>query len=211
MEKNKKILGVIVIIIAIIVVIGAAILIDMNKKKIAIPEEYTLESNESGVVTYANNLDNGYKLEVKEDTNPNGIKKEDMYGSIMKCNVDGKDYIITCYNPVDKSREVAPADVIFYDVSDIKAHPGVKPVQCAHKSDQDTFPSIMKYTEYPYDLKTLYDMNETGNLNASSIQQYFPPTYMDACDEIKERDNQFLIDTYPANTFLNMYYSGIYY
>lgn len=57
MEKNKKILGVIVIIIAIIVVIGAAIFIDMNKKKIAIPEEYTLESNESGVVTYVNNLD----------------------------------------------------------------------------------------------------------------------------------------------------------
>ena len=106
-------------------------LMDFEKTEIIIPDEYTLESNKLGVLTYKNNLSNGYKLEIKEDTNSKGIKKEDIYGSIMKCTVNGTDYIITCYNSVDKSKEVAPADMILYDVSNIKAHPGVKPVQCA--------------------------------------------------------------------------------
>ena len=165
-------------------------------RKITIPAEYTLESNESGVETYKNNLSNGYKLEIKEDTNSKGIKKEDMYGSIMKCTVDGKNYIITCYNPVDKSKEVSPANMVLYDVSDIKVHPGVKPVQCAYQSDENTFPKIMTQTDNPYDLKTLSIMNRTGNLNASSIQQYFPPTYTDACKEIKERDDAYLLNRY---------------
>lgn len=198
MEKNQKlIIGALVVIIAVIAVIGAVMLIgDMNKQEIIIPDEYTLESNESGVETYVNNLSNGYKLEIKEDTNSKGIKKEDMYGSIMKCTVNGKNYIITCYNPVDKSKEVSPADMILYDVLDIKAHPGVKPVQCAYDSDERTFPAIMTKVNPPYDLRTLSNMNETGNLNATSIQQYFPSTYTDACKEIQERDEAYVLNRY---------------
>ena len=199
MEKNQKILiiGALVAVIAIIAVIGVGMyMAEMNKPKIVVAESFKLESNESGVVTYLSNQSNGYKLEIKEEGNPNGIKKDEMYGSIMKCSVDGKNYVITCYNPVDFSREVSPYSYGLYDVSDIKAHPGVKPVQCAYESDASTFPSIMTYNYYPYDLKTLDNMNKTGHLNASSIQQYFPPTYTDACKLLKERDDAYLINRY---------------
>ena len=103
MEKNQKIIIVaLVAIIAVIAIVGAVMLIgDMNKQEIIIPAEYTLESNKSGVETYKNNLSNGYKLEIKEDGNSKGIKNEDMYGTVMKCTVDGKKYIMTCYMPVD--------------------------------------------------------------------------------------------------------------
>ena len=195
-NKHMIIIAALVAVIAIIAVLGVSMLMNMNTAKIVIPDEYTLEKNESGVETYINNLDNGYKLEIKEDSNPNGIKKEDMYGSIMKCTVNGTNYIITCYNPVDYSKEVAPADMVLYDVSDIRAHPGVKPVQCAYDSDERTFPAIMDKVNPPYDLRTLDNMNKTGNLNASSIQQYFPPTYTDACNEIKNRDDAYLIQRY---------------
>lgn len=198
MEKKEKIIIVaLVAIIAVIAVIGAVMLIgDMNKQEIIIPVEYTLESNKSGVLTYKNNLSNGYKLEVKEDTNSKGIKKEDMYGSIMKCSVNGTNYIITCYNPVDKSKEVSPHSFGLYDVSDIKAHPGVKPVENVYQAEANQFPAIMTQSNNPYDLKTLHTMNETGNLNASSIQQYFPSTYTDACKEIKERDDAYVLNRY---------------
>ena len=197
MENKKIIIGLLVVIIAIIAVIGAVMFMGpMDKTEIIIPEEYTLASNKSGVETYKNNLDNGYKLEIKEEGNSKGIKKDDMYGSIMKCSVDGKDYIITCYNPVDKSKEVSPYQTPLYDVSDIKAHPGVKPVECAYESDQTTFPSIMTHNKKKKKKKTLNDMNKTGHLNASSIQQYFPPTYTDACKEIKERDDAYLLNRY---------------
>lgn len=168
---------------------------DMNKAEIIIPEEYTLESNNSGVATYKNNLDNGYKLEIKEDSNPNGIKKENMYGSIMKCRVDDKNYIITCYNPVDESKDASPSSPVV-DTSNIKAHPGVKPVECVSVGDEATFPTIMKQNNNPYDLKTLNNMNKTGKLNASSIEQYFPPTYMDACKELKELEDGYLLQRY---------------
>ncbi|AMD17368.1 hypothetical protein TL18_04640 [Methanobrevibacter sp. YE315] len=194
--KNQKIIIGVLIAAAIIVIAGAVMLMDMNKTEIIIPNEYTLESNESGVETYVNNLSNGYKLEVKEDSNPNGIKKEDMYGSIMKCTVNGTNYIITCYNPVDKSREVAPHQTPLYDVSDIKAHPGVKPVECVYIPEVNQYPDIMVHSSNPYDLKTLKNMNKTGNLNASSIQQYFPPTYTDACKQIKERDEAYVLQRY---------------
>lgn len=197
MEKNQKIIiGVLVVIIAVIAVIGAIMLMDMDKQEIIIPEEYTLVSNKSGVETYENNLSNGYKLEIKEEGNSKGIKKDDMYGSIMLCNVNGKNYVITCYNPVNYSKNVSPAEVLIYEVSDIKAHPGEKAVQCAYESDAVTFPSIMSHNPNPYDLKTLQDMNKTGNLNASSIQQYFPPTYTNACKELKERDDAYLLNRY---------------
>lgn len=196
MKNQKIIIGVLIAIIAVIVIIGAVMIMDMNKQQIIIPEEYTLESNESGVETYVNNPNNGYKLEIKEDSNPNGIKKEDMYGSIMKCNVDGKNYIITCYNPVDKSKEVAPWQTPLYDVSDIKAHPGVKPVECVNDAEVLQYPAIMTHSSFPYDLKTLDKMNKSGHLEASSIQQYFPPTYTDACKEIKERDDAYILNRY---------------
>ena len=80
MERNQKIIGIIVLIIGVIAICSSILFMDMNKAEIIIPEEYTLESNNSGVATYKNNLDNGYKLEIKEDSNPNGIKKENMYG-----------------------------------------------------------------------------------------------------------------------------------
>lgn len=195
MERNQKIIGLIVVVIAVIAIVGSIVFIDMNKAKIVIPEEYTLESNASGVVTYKNNLDNGYKLEIKEDSNPNGIKKENMYGSIMKCRVDDKNYIITCYNPVDESKEASPESPIV-DTSSIKAHPGVKPVECAYVGDEATFPTIMKQNSNPYDLKTLYNMNKSGKLNASSIDQEFPPTYMNACKELKELEDIYLLQRY---------------
>lgn len=196
MEKNQKlIIGILVAIIAIIAVVGASMyLAEINKPRIVVAESFKLESNESGVVTYISNQSNGYKLEIKEAGNSKGIKKEDMYGSIMKCTVDGKDYIITCYNPVDKSKWSSPHSIT--DVSDIKAHPGVKPVQCAYQSDAVTFPGIMVQTNYPYDLKTLDNMNKTGHLNASSIQQYFPPTYTDACKALKEREDAYVLNRY---------------
>ena len=196
MDNQKLIIGVLVVVVAIVAVIGAFMLMDMNKTEIVIPAEYTLESNKSGVVTYKNNLSNSYKLEIKEEGNSKGIKKDDMYGSIMKCSVEDKHYVITCYNPVDKSKEVAPADMVLYDVSDIKAHPGVKPVECAYEADADQFPAIMTHNANPYDLRTLSDMNKTGNLNATSIQQYFPPTYTDACKEIQERDEAYVLNRY---------------
>ena len=198
MEKNQKIIVALVAVIAVLAVICAVMFMgmDMNKTEIVIPDEYTLVSNKSGVETYKNNLSNGYKLEIKEEGNSKGIKKDDMYGSIMLCSVNGKDYVITCYNPVDYSKEVSPDQTPLYDVSDIKAHPGKKAVQCAYESDAVTFPSIMSHNSNPYDLKTLRDMNKTGNLNASSIQQYFPPTYTDACKEIKERDDAYLLNRY---------------
>ena len=196
-QKEKIIIIALIAIIAIIAVAGAVILTgEMNKAEIIIPDEYTLESNKSGDLTYKNNLDNGYKLEVKEDTNSKGIKKEDMYGSIMKCSVDGKNYIITCYNPVDKSKEVSPHNFGLYDVSDIKAHPGVKPVENVYEAEAMQYPAIMTHSNNPYDLKTLDNMNKTGNLNASSIQQYFPSTYTDACKELKERDDAYLLNRY---------------
>lgn len=195
-QKEKIVIVALVAIIAVIAVIGAVMLIgDMNKQEIVIPNEYTLESNKSGVLTYKNNLSNGYKLEVKEDTNSKGIKKEDMYGSIMKCSVNGTNYIITCYNPVDKSKEVSPTSYGLYDVSDIKAHPGVKPVECVGQ-DYLSFPSIFTQKDNPYDLKTLDTMNKTGNLNATSIQQYFPSTYMDAADMLNERDQAYVLNRY---------------
>lgn len=195
MERNQKIIGIIVLIIGVIAICSSILFMDMNKAEIIIPEEYTLESNNSGVATYKNNLDNGYKLEIKEDSNPNGIKKENMYGSIMKCRVDDKNYIITCYNLVDESKDVSPSSPVV-DTSNIKAHPGVKPVECVSVGDEATFPTIMKQNNNPYDLKTLNNMNKTGKLNASSIEQYFPPTYMDACKELKELEDGYLLQRY---------------
>lgn len=195
MERNQKIIGIIVLIIGVIAICSSILFMDMNKAEIIIPEEYTLESNNSGVATYKNNLDNGYKLEIKEDSNPNGIKKENMYGSIMKCRVDDKNYIITCYNPVDESKDASPSSPVV-DTSNIKAHPGVKPVECVSVGDEATFPTIMKQNNNPYDLKTLNNMNKTGKLNASSIEQYFPQTYMDACKELKELEDGYLLQRY---------------
>lgn len=199
MENKKVIIGVliVVVIVAIIAVIGFQMhMEEVNKPRIVVAESFKLESNKSGVETYVNDENNGYKLEIKEEGNHKGIKKDNMYGSIMKCSVDGKDYVITCYNPVDKSKEVSPYNYGLYEVSDIKAHPGVKPVQCVNQADANMFPSIMTQSNNPYDLKTLDNMNKTGHLNASSIQQYFPPTYMDACKELKERDDAYLLNRY---------------
>ena len=64
-QKEKIIIGILVLIIAVIAVIGASTLINVEKTEIVIPDEYTLESNKSGVLTYKNNLSNGYKLEIK--------------------------------------------------------------------------------------------------------------------------------------------------
>ena len=97
MKNQKIIIGALIAIIVILVVVGAVMLMDMNKKEIIIPEEYTLESNESGVATYVNNLSNGYKLEIKEEGNSNGIKNEDMYGTI---NMDHQ-YLMELLNLVE--------------------------------------------------------------------------------------------------------------
>lgn len=120
-----------------------------------------------------------------------------MYGSIMKCTIDNKNYIITCYIPVDKTKVVTPGQQP-YEVSDIKIHPGVKPVQCASDATALTYPSIFVSVQpkQPYDLKTLNDMNETGNLNAISIEQSFPPTFTEGGQELKERDEEYLINQY---------------
>ena len=150
MKNQKVIIGVliVVVIVAIIAVIGFQMhMEEVNKPRIVVAESFKLESNKSGVETYVNDQDNGYKLEIKEEGNHKGIKKDNMYGSIMKCSVAGKDYVITCYNPVDKSKEVSPSSVT--DVSDIKAHPGVKPVQCVYQSDAAIFPDIMTQNNNP--------------------------------------------------------------
>ena len=185
MKNQKIIIGALIAIIVILVVVGAVMLMDMNKKEIIIPEEYTLESNESGVATYVNNLSNGYKLEIKEEGNSNGIKNEDMYGTVMKCTVDGKNYVLTCYMPVDKSKDV----VVDSRYPDITAHPGVQKVQGYHQYGSSVSNGIVEFSRnLPYDMKVLEDMNKTGNLNATYFQQTFAPTYMDAIDAIDARD-----------------------
>lgn len=179
MKNQKIIIGALIAIIVILVVVGAVMLMDMNKKEIIIPEEYTLESNESGVATYVNNLSNGYKLEIKEEGNSNGIKNEDMYGTVMKCTVDGKNYVLTCYMPVDKSKDV----VVDSRYPDITAHPGVQKVQGYHQYGSSVSNGIVEFSRnLPYDMQVLEDMNKTGNLNATYFQQTFAPTYNDAID-----------------------------
>ena len=187
MEKNQKIIIVaLVAIIAVIAIVGAVMLIgDMNKQEIIIPAEYTLESNKSGVETYKNNLSNGYKLEIKEDGNSKGIKNEDMYVTVMKCTVDGKKYIMTCYMPVDKSKEV----VIDSRHPEVTAHPGVEKVQGYHMYGSSVSNGIIEFSQnVPYDMKVLQDMNKTGNFNVTYFQQTFSPEYMAAIDEINEID-----------------------
>ena len=185
MKNQKIIIGALIAIIVILVVVGAVMLMDMNKKEIIIPEEYTRESNESGVATYVNNLSNGYKLEIKEEGNSNGIKNEDMYGTVMKCTVDGKNYVLTCYMPVDKSKDV----VVDSRYPDITAHPGVQKVQGYHQYGSSVSNGIVEFSRnLPYDMQVLEDMNKTGNLNATYFQQTFAPTYMDAIDAIDARD-----------------------
>ena len=185
MKNQKIIIGALIAIIVILVVVGAVMLMDMNKKEIIIPEEYTLESNESGVATYVNNLSNGYKLEIKEEGNSNGIKNEDMYGTVMKCTVDGKNYVLTCYMPVDKSKDV----VVDSRYPDITAHPGVQKVQGYHQYGSSVSNGIVEFSRnLPYDMQVLEDMNKKGNLNATYFQQTFAPTYNDAIDAIDARD-----------------------
>ena len=185
MKNQKIIIGALIAIIVILVVVGAVMLMDMNKKEIIIPEEYTLESNESGVATYVNNLSNGYKLEIKEEGNSNGIKNEDMYGTVMKCTVDGKNYVLTCYMPVDKSKDV----VVDSRYPDITAHPGVQKVQGYHQYGSSVSNGIVEFSRnLPYDMQVLEDMNKTGNLNATNFQQTFAPTYKDAIEAIDARD-----------------------
>ena len=185
MKNQKIIIGALIAIIVILVVVGAVMLMDMNKKEIIIPEEYTLESNESGVATYVNNLSNGYNLEIKEEGNSNGIKNEDMYGTVMKCTVDGKNYVLTCYMPVDKSKDV----VVDSRYPDITAHPGVQKVQGYHQYGSSVSNGIVEFNRnLPYDMQVLEDMNKTGNLNATYFQQTFAPTYNDAIDAIDARD-----------------------
>lgn len=185
MKNQKIIIGALIAIIVILVVVGAVMLMDMNKKEIIIPEEYTLESNESGVATYVNNLSNGYKLEIKEEGNSNGIKNEDMYGTVMKCTVDSKNYVLTCYMPVDKSKDV----VVDSRYPDITAHPGVQKVQGYHQYGSSVSNGIVEFSRnLPYDMQVLEDMNKTGNLNATYFQQTFAPTYNDAIDAIDARD-----------------------
>ena len=185
MKNQKIIIGALIAIIVILVVVGAVMLMDMNKKEIIIPEEYTLESNESGVATYVNNLSNGYKLEIKEEGNSNGIKNEDMYGTVMKCTVDGKNYVLTCYMPVDKSKDV----VVDSRYPDITAHPGVQKVQGYHQYGSSVSNGLVEFSRnLPYDMQVLEDMNKTGNLNATYFQQTFAPTYNDAIDAIDARD-----------------------
>ena len=182
--KNQKIILGLIIIAIIIIVCGAFLFMGANQAKIIIPDEYTLESNESGVETYVNNLDNGYKLEIKEEGNPNGITKEDMYGTVMKCTVGDKNYTLTCYNPVDKNRTVA----IDSRYPDIQVHPGVKTVEAYH--DYVTIPNgVMSFSKnLPYDMKTLQDMNKTGHLNCYYYQQTFTSEYMSALNVINKAD-----------------------
>ena len=198
MEKNEKIIiiGLLIVIIAIIAVLGAVMLSDTNKQEIIIPAEYTLKSNESGVETYVNNLSNGYKLEIKEDGNSKGIKHEDMYGTVMKCTVNGKKYIMTCYMPVDESKEV----VIDSRHPDITAHPGVKKVQGYHQYGSSVSNGIIEFSRnIPYDMKVLQDMNKTGNFNVTYFQQSFSPEYMDAINQINEVD---AIDTLQRHGYI---------
>lgn len=192
MKNQKLIIGALIAIIAILVVVGAVMFMDMNKTEIIIPAEYTLESNESGVATYVNNLSNGYKLEIKEDGNSKGIKNKDMYGTVMKCTVDGKNYVLTCYMPVDKSKDV----VVDSRYPDITAHPGVEKVQGYHSYGSLVSNGIVEFSKnLPYDMKVLEDMNKTGNLNATYFQQTFPPTYNDAIDAIDARDMEKSLDS----------------
>ena len=184
MENKKLILVLIIILAAIIVVISSFFMMEANQAKIIIPDEFTLESNESGVETYVNNLDNGYKLEIKEESNPNGIANDDRYGTVMKCTVGDKNYTLTCYNPVDKNRTVA----IDSRYPDIQVHPGVKTVEAYH--DYVTIPNgVMSFSKnLPYDMKILQDMNKTGHLNCYYYKQTFTPEYMNAIIAINEAD-----------------------
>lgn len=197
MKNQKIIIGVLIAIIAIIAILCAVMLIgDMNKQEIIIPAEYTLESNESGVETYVNNLSNGYKLEIKEDGNPKGIKNEDMYGTVMKCTVNGKKYVMTCYMPVDESKDV----VVDSRHPEITAHPGVGKVQGYHTYGSSVSSGIVEFSRnLPYDMKVLQDMNETGNFNVTYYQQTFAPTYNDAIKAIDEAD---AIDTLARHGYI---------
>lgn len=185
MEKIKiiAIIGLIVIIAA--TVIGVVMFNEANKQEIIIPSEYSLESNESGVETYVNNLSNGYKLEIKEDGNSKGIKNKDMYGTVMKCSVNGKKYIMTCYMPVDKSKEV----VIDPRHPDITAHPGVQKVQGYSEYGSLVSNGIIECSEnIPYDMQVLQDMNKTGNFNVTYFKQTFTPEFQEARDQINKAD-----------------------
>lgn len=185
-----------IVIIAVIAVLTAVMLSDSNKQEIIIPSEYTLVSNESGVETYTNNLSNGYKLEIKEDGNSKGIKNEDMYGTVMKCTVNGKKYIMTCYMPVDESKDV----VVDSRHPDITAYPGVKKVQGYNQYGSAVSNGIVEFSRNtPYDMKVLQNMNKTGNFNVTYFQQSFAPTYMDAINLINEVD---AIDTLQRHGYI---------
>ena len=188
MENQKIIIiGVaIVIIAAIVIFVGGFMPVqDVNKQEIIIPAEYILESNKSGVETYKNNLSNGYKLEIKEEGNSKGIKNEDMYGTVMKCTVNDKKYVMTCYMPVDKSKEVA----IDSRHPDVTAHPGVKKVQGYHTYGSSVSNNIVEFSKnLPYDMQVLEDMNKTGHFNVTYYKQTFAPTYNDAINQINEAD-----------------------
>ena len=181
---NKKIIIALVGIVVIFAIIGSFLYIGANQAKIIIPKEYTLESNESGVETYVNNLDNGYKLEIKEEGNPNGIAKEDMYGTVMKCTVGNKNYTLTCYNPVDKNRTV----VVDSRYPDIKVHPGVKIVEGYNSYDLQPNGVVDFNRDLPYDMKILEEMNKTGHLNCYYYKQTFTSEYMTAIDAINKAD-----------------------
>lgn len=183
-KNNKKIFVALIGIVVIIAIVGSFLYMEANQAKIIIPDEYTLESNESGVETYVNNLDNGYKLEIKEEGNPNGIAKEDMYGTVMKCTIGEKNYTITCYNPVDKNRTV----VVDSRYPDIQVHPGVKIVEGYHTYDLSPNGVVDFNRDLPYDMKTLEQMNKTGHLNCYYYKQTFTSEYMTAIDVINKAD-----------------------
>ncbi len=198
MKNQKIIIGVVILIIAAIVIFvsGFMSMEDVNKQEIIIPAEYKLESNKSGVETYKNNLSNGYKLEIKEDGNSKGIKNSDMYGTVMKCTVNGKKYVMTCYMPVDKSKDVA----VDSRHPDITAHPGVKKVQGYHTYGSSVSNNIVEFsTNLPYDMQVLQDMNKTGNFNVTYYKQTFAPTYNEAINQINEAD---ALDTFSRHGYI---------
>ena len=108
-----------------------------------------------------------------------------LYQCYIRCTVDGKNYVLTCYMPVDKSKDV----VVDSRYPDITAHPGEQKVQGYHQYGSSVSNGIVEFSRnLPYDMKVLEDMNKTGNLNATYFQQTFAPTYMDAIDAIDARD-----------------------
>ena len=113
LDNKKIIIGILILVIAIIAVMGATMQMNVEKTEIIIPDEYALESNKSGVLTYKNNLDNGYKLEVKEDIQEQLSKIKEYTDQIEEyekqiLELTNLKQCENCKNKIDKNAKFCP-------------------------------------------------------------------------------------------------------